>query len=516
MVSLGLPGVSFGGVSRREGWSAKGRSTYQMGTDIHDGIRGDKHRNGHRVNHVQHWLILPEEVDSSVWTRETVWEAASIAEKRKDAREARFFDITWPRNLPTERIAKFVQNLYRPFVELGLPVQVDWETSLADDGLANDHIHGLIATRILSDTGFSEGKCREVDTWFRAGVRQHVAELFNAIATDCGVDVTFDPRPNVLRDDTLPPEIQLSRQTLRGSRTPGAQLLRDRRDGQRQVRRAHEQIVDEIVELERRAGELQYEIDVELESMSNLTSWQANQHANPLSLEISLTALMGAGIAVQDRVSVEGVGVVFKVGTAILVDIGTAILIDGELEGEALRALYCLTRCKGWRDLSLVDADGMPIPVPPEPERSWLRERLGAKRSRLDLMGRSGVVSAAREVVAILHEASPDDRRDILKRVADWSNPRLERLVAQLMPFAGRYQDESLSTEIVLDLIDMAMGEDSDLWRRHVLEKDLEAMVVPGNALSRPFRPDRNFYDIYAGSENAQLRVGRPDKEAAQ
>jgi len=141
MRTVGLPGVSYGGVSRREGWSAPGRSRYQMGVERRDNVPVDKQRGGEPVMHVRQWLMLPNGVDTDVWTREAIWEAAQRAETRSDAREGRYFDITWPRELPTDLIERCVEELYRPLVDLGLIVQVDWETSPAEGAEPNDHLH---------------------------------------------------------------------------------------------------------------------------------------------------------------------------------------------------------------------------------------------------------------------------------------------------------------------------------------------------------------------------------------
>ena len=158
MKTIGLPGVSYGGVSRRDGWSAVGRSRYQMGIETHDGVPETKRRGGEPVEHVRQWLMLPAGVDRAVWSPSAIWAAAGRCEKRRDAREARYFDVTWLRGLPTKHLPDFVEALFTPFVEMGLPVQVDWETSRGDDGKANDHVHGLIGTRPLSNDGFDTRK----------------------------------------------------------------------------------------------------------------------------------------------------------------------------------------------------------------------------------------------------------------------------------------------------------------------------------------------------------------------
>jgi hypothetical protein len=38
MRTVGLLGISYGGVSRRDGWSAAGRSQYQMGLEVRGGV----------------------------------------------------------------------------------------------------------------------------------------------------------------------------------------------------------------------------------------------------------------------------------------------------------------------------------------------------------------------------------------------------------------------------------------------------------------------------------------------
>lgn len=499
MRTIGLPGVSFGGVSRRDGWSAAGRSEYQMGIERRDGVPQDKHRNGHQVNHVRHWLLLPKGVDPSVWTREAVWEAAGASEKRQDAREGRYFDMSWPRDLPTERIEGFVDGLYSAFVEMGLAVQVDWESSPASDGEPNDHIHGLIATRTLSSTGFSSAKSRDLDVWFRAGVRKRVADLFNEIAQDCGAEVRFDPRPNSMREEALPPEDRLPRRALRNVAFPVRETMVERRDEQRRWRHEHDLLSVEITELEQSALDLRADLKAELETMSVLTSWQhEGADALPLSMEVAMTAFIGAGIAVDDRMMIEGIGAAFSIGETTLIDAGDRIFADGVLGDNAVRALRLLARRKGWRDLSLVDAFGMPIPVPAEPERQQLHvPEYRTPRSRLIHLGKHDVFAAARQVLDELKTALPDQRQAMLDRVVRWGNPRLERLTALLLTQAGDGAPTPISIATVLHMIDEAVGPGGGLWHRYALERDLIAMTVPGSVLSRPFRPHASFYQHF-------------------
>lgn len=496
---VGVPGVDYGGISRRDDWSASGRSEYQMGIERVEGVPATKRRGGGPVTHMRQWLLLPDGVDPGTWTREAIWDAAGKAETRHDAREGRFFDITWPRELPTDSIERFVGDLYAPLLKLGVVVQADWETSPAEDGQPNDHIHGLISTRILSNDGFSAGKCRALDVWFRAGVRRHVASLFDAIAETCDLDVRFDPRSNVERDDRLPPEDRLPRNILRKHPAPGASRMLARRDEQRRLRHEHEAIKLRIPALQEERRSLLVRIEVDLADAAVLTS---SQHKGgelaPLSIESAMRALMGRGVAIDRQMMVADVGLVLIMGRTTMVDRGDRILIDGPIDFDAVRAIHVLIRCKGWRDLSLTDPSGMPIPVPVDPVRPQVTNEIGSvRRSWLRRPGVHDAIRAADEVVKSLGTASLQERHIMLDRVVGWGNLRLGRLVARLAAHAGEPPLGPLASESVVQMLDDAMSGESNLWRRHVLEQDLVAMTVPGNRLSRPFRPHPRFYEYY-------------------
>ena len=519
MGTVGLFGVSFGGVSRQEGWSAPGRSAYQMGVEYPDGIPVAKRRGGETVVHMQHWLMLPDGVDPSIWSREAIWEAARQAETRRDAREGRFFDIAWPRQLPTDRIGQFVGDLYAPFAVMGLAVQVDWETSLAADGQPNDHLHGLISTRALTNAGFAAGKCRELDVWFRSDVRRHVAGLFDSIAETYGIDVRFDPRPNVEREDTLPPEDHLPRRIVRNRLAAGATKMLDRRDAQRNLREEHDAIVDRIEKLHEERKSLLAALETELDNMAVLTSWQhVGQEIKPLAVEIAMTAIMGRGVAVDRHRSVDGLGLALVVGRTVIIDNGNRILIEGPLDDDAVRTLHVLAGHKAWRDLSLVDWSGMPTPVPPDPMRPAV-ERMTSPRvveqSKLYRRSKHHLIIAAEEIVQNLKAASSLERSAILERVLGWGNPHLERMVAQLVAHAERQSSGPISAKSVVHMMDQSLNGDADLWYAYRLEQDLVAMTTPGNALSRPFQPHPRFYEYFGVQDGADHGYRAGSEEGA-
>ena len=492
MAGLGLPGVSFGGVSRAsEGASA--RSSYQMGNDVRDGVLRAKRRDGRPVTHVAQWILLPTGVDEVGWTREALWTAADVAERRRDARAARFFDVNWPRELPTNRIEAFVHALFGDFVTMGLPVQVDWESCIAADGIVSDHLHGMMATRRLTTEGFEKTKYRDLDKWFLSGVRSRVADLLNDIARDLGLDLDFDPRPNAERDHELPPEAPIPRALLRNPTSARARALLEQRDDQRQRRRTHRAMIADLEALEARAAELLGQLRRELDYMTVLTA-APNEDTSPLPLKVALSALWAQEIPVRKRTFLPEVGLVLLVEETLFVDTGDRIHISGAIEGRALGAMHTLARTKGWpRGLSmLASTGGLPRPVPPAPEPR--PARVPVKKDRLALLGKGTVTAVVVKLLAQL--TSQEDRIELVDRIMRRDDAALEAVAMRLVALAEHRHTAEIGTAEVQDLIEDAMGDNSGLWLRHRLELDLFGMTMPGR-LSRPFTPPPGFHETY-------------------
>lgn len=510
MQMVELPGVSFGGVSRREGWSACGRSEYQMGRERHDGLSLQKERGGHIVTHVRQWLFVPKDVDPGTWSRDRIWQAAGEAERRRDSREARYFDIVWPRQLGTEWVESCVEELFRPLVDIGLAVQVDWERSPAKDGLPNDHLHGLISTRALSNDGFARRKCRELDVWFRFDVRVRVAEAFNSLAKTQNLEISFDPRPNVEREGTLPPEDKLPKRVLGGGRAGGDSPLLKRRDAQRQLRDEHQKIKKRIEALNADRQAALDALEQAFADLSVLTSLQASTEGlAPLSVEGAMAALMERGIVVEQHMPIENVGLVLVIGDTLMVDQGDRILLEEPIRERGARALHSLARCKGWRDLALMDSSGMPMPVPTDPGVVFSPVSPGPGWSRLERLGKHHVVQAVNAIVGLLRSAGPEERANTLGRVSRWQNPHLIRMVAQLVAYAQSETESPVPARTIKQMTMHALAGRSDLLSVFQLEQDLVAMTVPGNALSRPFRPHPRHLDYYGhGEEPGSVFMG--------
>lgn len=230
--------------------------------------------------------------------------------------------------------------------------------------------------------------------------------------------------------------------------------------------------------------------------MPVLTSLQGNS-TPALSPAVAIATLARTGIEPTDWFEADGLGLLVVVGDTTIVDVGTRMLVDGPLSDVATTALLRLARRKGWRELSLRDGTGMPLPVPAVRAAKAAAPHAAGKKA--DRPVRSDAAAAARWVAARLH-AGEGESRDLLDRVGHWDNPALKRLMTRLAALDSAAPPDA---EVLADLVGQSLGDQASPWQRFRLETDLEAMMVPGHPLSRPFVPHPRFFEYYgvAGSE---------------
>ncbi|MGI8387924.1 Ti-type conjugative transfer relaxase TraA [Brucella anthropi] len=145
-------------VSRATGRSAVASIAYRAGeklTNERDGITHDyTHKMG--VEHAE--IVLPEGVNAE-WARDrsTLWNAAEFAEKRKDARVAREFEVALPHELTAEErleatraVAQDLANRYGAAVDFAIHAPHD-----ASD-VRNHHAHIMMTTRQVGESGLGE------------------------------------------------------------------------------------------------------------------------------------------------------------------------------------------------------------------------------------------------------------------------------------------------------------------------------------------------------------------------
>ncbi len=206
-------------VSRSSGRSAVASAAYRCAVLLvnqRDGLVHDFTRK-EGVEHIE--IVLPDGL-SADWAldRSTLWNAAEFAEKRKDARVAREFEIALPHELsPQGRLkaarafARDLANRYGAAVDFA----IHSPSEHGDD--RNYHAHVLMTTRQVGRTGLGEKTCLEhknarllangmatTDMQLR-DIRQAWEGIANRQLQREGLDVRIDHRSHIERGLELSP-----------------------------------------------------------------------------------------------------------------------------------------------------------------------------------------------------------------------------------------------------------------------------------------------------------------------
>ncbi|UXS99630.1 Ti-type conjugative transfer relaxase TraA [Agrobacterium tumefaciens] len=206
-------------VSRSSGRSAVASAAYRCAVLLvnqRDGLVHDFTRK-EGVEHKE--IVLPQGV-SADWAldRSTLWNAAEFAEKRKDARVAREFEIALPHELSTEGRLKaaraFAQDLANRY---GAAVDFAIHSPSEHGDIRNYHAHVLMTTRQVGKAGLGEKTCLEhknarllangmatTDMQLR-DIRQSWEGIANRQLQREGLDVRIDHRSHAERGLELSP-----------------------------------------------------------------------------------------------------------------------------------------------------------------------------------------------------------------------------------------------------------------------------------------------------------------------
>ncbi len=174
-------------VSRASGRSAVGAAAYRSGTRLtneRDGLTHDYTRKG-GIEHSE--IVLPEGCNAE-WARdrETLWNAAEFAEKRRDARVAREIEVALPHELTGEQrlelVREFSQSLANRY---GVAVDYALHTPDTDMDIRNHHAHILFTTRQLTEEGLGEKTDLERENqWLKAHDLLTTDEQLKALRVD--------------------------------------------------------------------------------------------------------------------------------------------------------------------------------------------------------------------------------------------------------------------------------------------------------------------------------------------
>lgn len=157
-------------ISRAAGRSATGAAAYRAGVEITDQRTGLVH-DYTRKSGVEHCeLVLPDGAPEWAQDREALWNAAEDAERRKDAKVAREYEVALPAELSADERRELALGFAREISDrYGVAVDVAIHAPGREGDNRNHHAHILSTTRRLGPEGFGE-KTRELDVKATAGV----------------------------------------------------------------------------------------------------------------------------------------------------------------------------------------------------------------------------------------------------------------------------------------------------------------------------------------------------------
>ena len=206
-------------ISRAKGRSAVASMAYRSGeklTNERDGITHD-YTAKQGVEHAE--IVLPEGVNAD-WARDRsdLWNAAEFAEKRKDARVAREFEVALPHELlaeerleATREMAQELANRYGAAVDFAIHAPHE-----ASD-VRNHHAHILMTTRQVTENGLGEKTYLERENkWLLAhdlpttdmqlrDLRQRWEGIANERLAMAGFDIRIDHRSHMERGLEIAP-----------------------------------------------------------------------------------------------------------------------------------------------------------------------------------------------------------------------------------------------------------------------------------------------------------------------
>ncbi len=200
-------------VSRASGRSAVASMAYRAGeklTNERDGITHD-YTAKQGVEHAE--IVLPEGV-SADWARDRsdLWNAAEFAEKRKDARVAREFEIALPHELSPEQRLEATRDFARELANrYGAAIDFAIHSPHDASDVRNHHAHVMMTTRHVMEDGLGDKTYLERENkWLLSNdlpttdmqlrdLRQRWEGIANEHLARAGLDIRIDHRSHMER-----------------------------------------------------------------------------------------------------------------------------------------------------------------------------------------------------------------------------------------------------------------------------------------------------------------------------
>ncbi len=184
-------------ISRSQGRSATAAAAYRTGARITDARTGLIHDYRRRRGVEASLLILPDDAPDWAGDRARLWNAAELAETRKNSTVAREFEIALPAELDPEQRQRLAADFARELIlRHGCAADVAIHQPGREGDQRNHHAHILLTTRRLTAAGFG-AKTRELDDLKTGEIgrwRERFAEVQNERLREAGSESRIDHR----------------------------------------------------------------------------------------------------------------------------------------------------------------------------------------------------------------------------------------------------------------------------------------------------------------------------------
>lgn len=140
-------------VSRSDGGCCVASAAYIAGEKIKNERDGKTHDYRSKSEVVYKEILLPTNAPPEYRDRVKLWNAAEIAEKRKNSQTARSINAALPKELSRDDQIELVQRFCEQcFVSKGMCCDL----AIHDKGDGNPHVHILLTTRKIDKSGFTQ------------------------------------------------------------------------------------------------------------------------------------------------------------------------------------------------------------------------------------------------------------------------------------------------------------------------------------------------------------------------
>ena len=197
-------------VSRSEGRSSVAAAAYRAGERLRDERTGKVHNYGRRRDVVHTEILLPSPVSGAVpdWMKDRaqLWNAVEVAERRRNSRVAREFQVALPHELSAPRRLELARSFAREIADrYGVLVDLAIHDPKPENDPRNFHAHLLTTTRAVGAAGLGAkaGLDMSLQQSLQRGqmglremhfIRERWAVLTNAAYRDAGLDFRVDHR----------------------------------------------------------------------------------------------------------------------------------------------------------------------------------------------------------------------------------------------------------------------------------------------------------------------------------